>query len=404
MSTKYIYYLCIFLSVIPVYLLNVAGFSLSLYQLLSLIILAVVMWNVGSIYANKEIVFFLLFVVVVIFSAAWSIDKIAPFVKIFYFSPFVAFLFMSYRAGRRFQFDSILTIIQIYVLAAFLNAIAVIIFYFQPDLEAWFFMKSRLASLFANNNLLDALRIGDIRNNFFDVGKSGGVFVNANIGAVYNGLGFVSALFLVASHRQKLLNLGLAIVLGVSILFSGSKISVLLLIFCFLYIFRIKLSAHKRIVFYLICIVLGIVVLFVFGAEVLIGSKFGSGVVETSGVRFLLWAHALQLILSAPILGVGHGAWMLSLPPHNTMLQLWIESGFFSVLFASLFIVSVLKSSHSLSKNVGIMREIAVSTMLCVLWITIQGMGSNGGIVGAIQCQSILGVYIGLLLSLKKFA
>ena len=131
--------------------------------------------------------------------------------------------------------------------------------------------------------------------------------------------------------------------------------------------------------------------------------------------RFILLTVAASLASKHIIQGLGFGGWEPAyeqyrqanpnpllgpeLPPHNLLVQLWSQSGIIAAILGLCFIASLFffcQRSYRTART----QETRLF-VLCVggafMWVFLQGMGENWGIVGEMHIQPILAVAFGLM-------
>lgn len=119
-----------------------------------------------------------------------------------------------------------------------------------------------------------------------------------------------------------------------------------------------------------------------------------------------LWIPAYKAFLKNPIKGQGFGNWNQSfennssywskLPPHNTLIYLWSQSGFFALIFGLVFMIYVLYFCIKLIKYQNT-YFLAKGTMVILLWMFIHGLGTNYGLLGERHMLPLISTLLGLL-------
>ncbi|CAG2135791.1 hypothetical protein LMG26411_01144 [Cupriavidus numazuensis] len=295
---------------------------------------------------------------------------------------------------------------------------SVIVFRLNPDVKM-VFLQSQIAKIFINENVLEALFM-EGRNNVFDVVKSGGFgFVNGNAASAFAGLLVMAAIGLASAYRKRSYYIFAFTAFG-SIYFTGSKAGLILMlalpIVAFTLIYMRRTGRRYRMFLPLAMGLIGVVAFSMYETVGLnSGNEFGGAVEDTTEVRLVMWNYAVSAFFGSPILGQGFGGWQEGfapyanrygfsqvLPPHNTFIYLWSQSGILAVAVgvwfsAILFKLSIRKYDDKEA------RGVAFALGFGFLWLTIQGMGENFGLLGDNHMIPVLAGLLALaLVRLKR--
>jgi O-antigen ligase len=305
-------------------------------------------------------------------------------------------------------------ILAITVTAMLLQAALVIVFRIVPDLEmAW--LSGELSRYVSGPNVIAGLLDDSGRNNVLDTAKAGGVFVNANIAAAYLGIGALTAVLVARGIQLRLMWLVGSFLWG-SVFFTGSKAGILLALFlpmaALAFVYHVQFDRWSKALLITgglaagsIMFILGISTFDVLTRHL----SFVAASVDTASTRLLIWSFAGQEFWESPWLGQGFGGWQLGYesyalelgvnpyPPHNTLINLWSQSGFAAVVLGLAFIFSVMRLAYRAYVPFG--RHESLNGLILGLvggWILIQGMGENWGLFGDPRLQPFFATAIGL--------
>jgi len=293
----------------------------------------------------------------------------------------------------------------------------VVAFRLSSDLELSY-LQSGIAGVLSGPNTIEAMLDGSGRNNAFDVLKSGGVYVNANTAAAYLGTGAFLAFQCAGAFRMSLLRV-MGLLLWIGVFFTGSKAGVAFAIFL-----PVMLLTARRLVDYDLAsrlfAVFGLAIVAAFCAVVIVSaaswllrqSQFVADTAFTTGVRLLIWTHAAQAFADSPLFGLGYGGWqesfaryaagfgMPDFPPHNSLIQLWADSGIVAVVLAVVFAMLLLRICLRLTSSPdAISRYVGGMLFLVFGWIFLHSLGENWGILGDARMLPILGATLGVALA-----
>lgn len=288
-----------------------------------------------------------------------------------------------------------------------LEGCLVIIFRVLPDVEHTFLRS--IAGPFVGQNTLAGL-FAEHPNNVLDVVKSGGVFTNANVAAMFLGVNGLAALAISSVTGTRWVR-NVAIFTLASVPFTGSKAGTILtfaLPVAAIAIYRMKRMATPVIRRYALVATVALPTL----GAVLIGTvNLGAfkEIREAFVGRTLIWRFAADAFLDSPVLGLGYGGWELgfasyaartdlyrSFPPHNIFLATWSRTGIvglaITVIFFALAARLVLRGTRSCADQDV---KFAIYTGAAFAWVLIQGMGENTDIFGEIHLIPILALLTG---------
>jgi O-antigen ligase len=280
------------------------------------------------------------------------------------------------------------------------------VFRLLPGLEHTFLL-SPFARLLISPNTLDALFDG-WRNNVLDPAKAGGIFVNANIASAYLGMSAVAAWYVGRAHASKLLRT-VAMLDWVAVAFTGSKAGLVCALIVPLAMMTITVAQRRKahplsfvgVTLTLACVV--VVMLLPIGRETL--EAYGSETSATLGTREQIWQFAWQMARQHPFTGLGFGGWeqrfqlpamlqgfAVSIPPHNSLFILWLQSGALGLAAGTAFVFAVFAAGWRAARTHSLL---AMATAGAFAWYLIQGMGENFGLVGEIHMTPLLGALLG---------
>lgn len=365
----------------------------------------------------KPLFLIILIILFQILSYFWSSDLKLGLRSVLGFLLFLIVVISSYEITNRYP-KKVLFIFLLYFILLVIPIFLVILFRINPSIELAF-LHSDIARLFINPNTINGLFNG-VRNNVLDPEKAGGFFVNTNVGAAFLGINaLISYGFSKAYSIKWLKVITLLLILGV--IFTGSKAGVILIIL--LMSFAVILSNFiknsltlQKIVIYLFFFNLIYFVSLFLGYQFL-QSNFTKNVIKTTDIRFLIWNCGLNEFFKHPIMGLGFGGWHeifskyaiskginTGYPPHNTFIYLWAQSGIFTVIFAILFMIYIIKFAfHLIKSNVKELKGLGIAILGAYLWTFIHGMGTNFGLVGELHMEVILAAILGYSYARYKY-
>jgi O-antigen ligase len=345
-------------------------------------------------------------------SLYWSPSPMLGIRYLIYLLPLPLAAHAFYRLERESP-DLARRCFYVLVLGSALEAVLVILFRVRPSAEIAFLTRP-LARLFVSPNTLDAL-FYEGRNNVLDAAKSGGLFVNANIAAAYLGMSAIGAWYFGRIRGSALLRAVAVLDFG-AVFFTGSKAGLLcgLGIPSLLGVAGVLRSQRVN----PLAVFAGALVL-ALGAAGLV-SPLGLELIDdyrydtlaTLGSREQIWSYATRMIEQHPLAGLGFGGWeqrfvlnafvpgtaATTVPPHNSLFILWLQSGLPGVLGGLALIVTIYAAAARVSRSPDAStRGLAVGVAGAFTWYFVQGLGENFGLVGEVHMTPLLGALLGTL-------
>lgn len=289
------------------------------------------------------------------------------------------------------------------------EAVLVVFFRLVPDVEHAFLRS--IGGFFAGQKTAAAL-FADGPNNVLDPTKAGGVFVNANVAAMFLGVSGLAALALFAVTRTRWVA-AIGILALVATLFTGSKLAKLLAfvlpIFAIgtYYLTSPAIPKKRR---YLIFGALAVAFLAVFGV-IAADAGLRDQMIEAFVGRTAIWGFGAESFQDNPILGLGYGGWdggmreyaathgiYRALPPHNILLAAWSVTGIVGLLLTvAYFGVLIWLVLRNLSVKSSLNRGFVAFAGAAIAWIVIHGMGENTDIFGEIHLIPVLALLLAFL-------
>lgn len=315
-------------------------------------------------------------------------------------------IFSASLAEVRRDKKLIVQLLLVTVLFTLVQAFAVIAFRIMPGVKIEY-LNSSLARWFISPKVVGHLFTTEA-NNVVDPTKSGGILaVNANIGAVFLGMTAFVAAGLAMYLRKRWIVL-VALIFFISIAFAGSKAALMIevaLTIIALHIISLRFRGWRvRIRVTMLAVVLMAVSMWLL-PKALTSSQsyefkqltaFASRSDATLSTREKIWDYGAQAFAEHPILGQGFGGWQDDFPryarkvglppdypPHNTIIYLWSQGTILAALLGLWYIYCVLKLAYRLSLY-GARSELGLNLAMAMafLWLFIQGMGENIGLIG----------------------
>ncbi|MEV1288030.1 O-antigen ligase family protein [Micromonospora sp. NPDC049679] len=338
----------------------------------------------------------------------WSPEPRAGLQSIVLLGQFIVTLMLMWEAVRQDP-DLLRHVQRVYWPWVALEAGLVILFRVQPAVEAMF-LRSIGGVFIGENTIADFF--GDKPNNVFDVAKSGGVFINANVAAMFLGVSGLAALAVASvTHTRWVRLVGIAAL--VSVPFTGSKSATILALALPAIAFGVtRMNRAATVVRRHPLILAGslgmAVVLLLYAANrgLLVALS------EALLGRTVMWGFGAKSFQDTPILGLGYGGWDAgftpyaadyglhrSFPPHNLLLAAWSSTGIPGlVLTVIFFALAFWLFVRGLSRRFTCDKSFVSYAGAAVGWILIQGMGENTDIFGEIHLIPIVSLLIAYLI------
>ena len=302
--------------------------------------------------------------------------------------------------------------LQMLLVGSALEAALVIAFRVLPSVEIAFLTRP-LARLFVSPNTLDAL-FYEGRNNVLDSAKSGGLFVNANIAAAYLGIAAIAAWYGGRVRRSATLR-AVALLDWAAVFFTGSKAGLLcgLGIPALLGLAGVLRSQRVNPLAVLggaLAVAIG-AASFVSPLRLTLVDDYRYDALATLGSREQIWSYATRMIAEHPLAGLGFGGWErrftlnafapgvpTTVPPHNSLFILWLQSGLPGVLGGVALIAALYAAAARVSTaRDGDTRTLGLGFAGALTWYLVQGFGENFGLVGEAHMTPLLGALLGTL-------
>jgi O-antigen ligase len=305
-------------------------------------------------------------------------------------------------------------------MTALVNGILVILFWLSPRLESAYIYS--FFSRIANSSNAISL-VGDPRSGttIADPSKSGGLYLNPNVSAVFNGVLGLVALYWRYGKQRIVRPIG-ALLLA-SVFFSGSKAAVALavLIPTLLWLVAAMKSLALRVspvyvVGVLVVVALTVVVGYGF-IDIQKFERYLNASESTLNSRQAIWVFALEEFNRIPFTGHGFGGWSKNFfsyalamnvnpnfPPHNSLIILWTQSGILAPLLGLAFQFAILYwlVNGFLTAKSPASTQYFLGLLGADLWYLIQGFGENYGILGEPHLSIALAMFFGFGLALQR--
>jgi O-antigen ligase len=338
---------------------------------------------------------------------AWSPDPRAGLPSIALLGQFMIVLVLMVEALRQ-DSDALWRLLRFYWPWVLLEVLLVVLFRLRPEVEDAFLRS--VAEFFAGQNTVAGL-FGEYRNNVLDPTKSGGVFVNANVAAMFLGVNGLAALAVSAITRSRWVRV-VGVIALLAVPFTSSKVATILafalpaLAIAILYLTR-PMTTKVRI--YLLA---GSGLLGIAGVLVLAGLGLLGQLTKAFSERTIIWSFAVKSFPGSAVLGLGYGGWEIdfppyaaeqglykgTFPPHNLLLAAWSVSGLVGLALTVVFIVLTLWLAVSrLSRRAHYDTCFVAFGGAAIGWVFIQGMGENTDVFGEIHLIPVLALLIGYL-------
>ncbi|MFL4292974.1 O-antigen ligase family protein [Enterobacter asburiae] len=393
-------------SVPQLYLVQLGGADVPLAFLLPALLLPEFLKNANRFLAKPAILSLIGLICISTMSLAWSEDKSMGIRDIAYLIEFIVIANAVYVLGITNKW-ALYKVINAMLFVICLQAVTVIIFRLNETLELSIVL-SPVSKYLMGMNTLQGLLDG-ARNNFYDPVKAGGVlFVNANAAACYAGVSSFMAWGIYKALNSKF-TLLMAILLWVTVFFTGSKAGVLFAVLIPMFIFYLKLQRQTKIVvgsvgasFAIALIAISMI------SSVAEQSGFLQESTNTAETRYEIWNYAFNAFLNNPLMGQGFGGWEIDyrkhtdyfLPPHNTLIYLWSKSGIIASLMGLSFILTSIAVALRAVKNINPeAKNLGFSLLMVLAWQFAHGFGENFGLIGEQHQMIIMAVMLGLCMT-----
>lgn len=408
-APRLLLYSALIFSIFQLYIIPVGGFyfSLGLISAYSLVFLAAP--NKATNLPLVRAIGALLLVEAA--SLIWSPNPEQGVREIVYTLPFLITFLAARQIAMRDE-SAIVGGLKLYCLVACLHSALIIGMTLDPSLKDLIF-SSPAGGLFMSQNSLDALNTGAVVDNAAGSGKSGGFFDNANVAGVWAATTLAATIAVIHYGKSRLYIL-VALVHIAAIVACGSKASLALLALIPVVVvlfFMVFPPVGRRPQLFLAGMLAALVAGGGLVARVALRqSQFATGSQETLTSRMVMWTHAWHEFQRTPWLGQGFGGWTLSFapvgeayrylgvtpnfPPHNSLIILWSNSGLAALLLGVVIIVLLLRIAMAPRRTAKGLR-LAQCALGAYLFVVLQAMGENYGILGEIHIQIPLAVMLG---------
>lgn len=351
-------------------------------------------------------------------SLIWSPNRTLGMATILYETPFLILYIISFSIALTDP-SKLFNIVKVYAVLSLVPLLVMLACSVDHSFDPRF-LKSFFAKLVINPKTLSWYFTQPGHDEW--PGKPNGFFTNQNVGAGY--LGICALLFWGAGiyYRRSWIK-SIAVVHWLTLFLSFSVSAIGLAISVPLSLMLIYILTEKSITFSIKnstlfkYFLVGCASLLLFIIETsdlfnLILYKFQS--------RLVFWKTAIALLPNHLLLGLGFGGWDISyeqyrqsvpfnpllaanLPPHNTFIGLWSQSGIIAAILGLFFMISTLWLCWRTFKSFTTSHKKLFS--LCVMggfiWVFLQGMGENWGVIGEMHIQPILAILFGLMMGLS---
>ncbi|MEQ4300135.1 O-antigen ligase family protein [Plantactinospora sp. B6F1] len=285
----------------------------------------------------------------------------------------------------------------------------VVVFRVLPGLEDAFLHS--IAGYFAGQNAVAAL-FGDNPNNVLDPAKAGGVFINANVAAMFLGINGLAAFALAALTGARWVRV-VGVVALLAVPFTGSKSATVLVVALpaaayGLHRLRRYPTGVLRRYLLIATVPLGAALALLFT----LNRGFLDALLEAFAGRSVIWRFGAEAFRDSPLLGLGYGGWNLGFaayadqhdiwrvfPPHNILLGAWAVTGIAGLaLTVGFFVVAFRLVARRMSTHGQVPRVYLVCVGTALAWILVQGLGENTDIFGDIHLIPIVAVLVAYLI------
>ena len=357
-------------------------------------------------------------------SLLWSSDSHLGIATILYEMPFLILYVIAFNVAM-IDPRKLCNILKVYAVLSLVPLAAIIIFSLWHELDPAF-LKSSLAKLVINPNSLT--RYLSLPGHDQWSGKPNGFFTNQNVGGAYLG---ICALLLwgagtyLRTNWMKMIAVLHWGTLFFTLSFAASILAIILpitIISTFLFLKNkplLSIKIYLRLAgFFISSVLIGVIIFLkkplILGYAI---QKFKS--------RLIFWKVAANFLPHHFLLGLGFGGWAIAykkfsalpfppipisylkllepnLPPHNSLLMLWAESGILASLVGLLFMMSLIGCCWKALRLISDPRTtlFALCVSASIAWVLLQGMAENWGVIGEMHIQPILAVSFGLMMGL----
>lgn len=219
------------------------------------------------------------------------------------------------------------------------------------------------------------LHVRDVALMFYGRGLSSGIVSQTGLNAWFSIIGLASSFSFFIS-RRKGKYLWYMLFYFMAIVVTGRR-GALIFTLLSLAIIYVKISDNKmitlgRIAFVILCIIVGVYILFpdIIGRML---EKTFSGNFDLSSGRFHLWQTAWELFKTNPLFGCGFGYFsvFMNINVHNVYIQFICETGLIGFsLFCLFIIINIMNLRKVLSiKNINHNYEVIFSTFIEIFFV-----------------------------------
>jgi len=395
-----------FLTVPQIYLLPEGSRDVALTTIATIVITPVVFLRAGTRRFSRLFYLLVALLAVRVLALLWSPEPRAGAQSIVLLAQFIVTLVLIREALRQGN-DLPRLLERVYWPWVAAEALLVVVFRLLPGVEHTF--HDFLGGLFTGQNAITTL-VPKGPNNVIDTAKAGGVFLNANVAAMFLGVNGLAALAMSSITGSRLVRrIGIAALLAVP--FTGSKSATVLALAlpaAAMLIFRMKHSPPRllRRPVLLVSMGLATVTLIIVGGLVF-------GFLGTLGEAFIgrtaIWGFGASAFVEHPLLGLGYGGWEAGFatyaaeqgiyrddfPPHNLLLSVWSKTGLLGLgVTVAFFVVLTGQVMRALSQRSSLDTKFAAFSAMALGWVLIQGLGENTDIFGEIHLLPMVALLI----------
>jgi hypothetical protein len=364
-------------------------------------------------YNQWPVLFFLALLLMQTCSLLWSPDLKLGLATIIYELPFLLLLIVTDSIARVYP-DKLIKIIKVYAYLSIISVFLTLFFRIFKDLNLSYF-KSPFAGMVLNPHAVGSFFAKNKHGYHLTLwpGKPRGLLMNPDSNGGF--LGICALIFWgIGSYCHSIRLKVIAALNWITVFATFSTAAIILAIvlpitiFTFLHSQKIKSSLIR------LCQLIGVFITL----SIIFVPSLWTYILFKVQSRLILWKMAVTFSHGHLLGGLGFGGWEIlyasyrsitpdpyqilspDLPPHNTLIQLWSQSGMIAVCIGICFIVSMLwLCRHSFQQA----TEKNVKTMvLCVsaatAWIFLQGLGENWGIIGEAHIQPLIAVAFACML------